>query len=172
MKFEPRYRQAGAEVIETLMGMGLKCCVERASIDEAYIDLTEEVEERLRNGFKSDPSFMKNTIVAEYTGQSDEVVDDECEKQDEMTMNNLPPSSTNLESTEKSSNSQLLNSWIQNHCDLYNTRLTIGACVVEEMRAAVFRNTSFRCSAGVSHNKVGFHTLCDIIIWVFINVLL
>ena len=40
-----RYREAGAEVIEVLSGFSR--CVERASIDEAYIDLTEEVDKRI-----------------------------------------------------------------------------------------------------------------------------
>lgn len=38
-----RYRQAGAEVITVLCQFAK--CVERASIDEAYIDLTEEINE-------------------------------------------------------------------------------------------------------------------------------
>lgn len=34
-------------------------------------------------------------------------------------------------------------------------QLTVGALIVEEMRAAVEKHTGFRCSAGISHNKVG-----------------
>lgn len=33
-------------------------------------------------------------------------------------------------------------------------QLTMGALIVEEMRAAVEKQTGFRCSAGISHNKV------------------
>lgn len=33
-------------------------------------------------------------------------------------------------------------------------QLTVGALIVEEMRAAVENHTGFRCSAGISHNKV------------------
>lgn len=33
-------------------------------------------------------------------------------------------------------------------------RLTVGAVIVEEMRAAIERKTGFQCSAGISHNKV------------------
>lgn len=35
-------------------------------------------------------------------------------------------------------------------------QLTIGALIVEEMRAAVEKHTGFTCSAGISHNKVGW----------------
>lgn len=34
-------------------------------------------------------------------------------------------------------------------------QLFVGALIVEEMRAAVEEHTGFRCSAGISHNKVG-----------------
>ena len=30
----------------------------------------------------------------------------------------------------------------------------MGAVIVEEMRAAVWEQTGFRCSAGIAHNKV------------------
>lgn len=33
-------------------------------------------------------------------------------------------------------------------------QLTMGAVIVEEMRAAIERQTGFQCSAGISHNKV------------------
>ena len=33
-------------------------------------------------------------------------------------------------------------------------RLAVAASLVEEMRAAVFADTGFTCSAGISHNKV------------------
>lgn len=41
-----RYREAGAEVIQVLCEFST--CVERASIDEAYIDLSEAVEEKIK----------------------------------------------------------------------------------------------------------------------------
>lgn len=33
-------------------------------------------------------------------------------------------------------------------------QLTVGAVIVEEMRAAIEREAGFQCSAGISHNKV------------------
>lgn len=33
-------------------------------------------------------------------------------------------------------------------------QLSMGAVIVEEMRVAVEKATGFRCSAGISHNKV------------------
>jgi len=45
INFCTRYREAGAEVIEVLLQFG--GIVERASIDEAYIELTSMVDERI-----------------------------------------------------------------------------------------------------------------------------
>ncbi len=52
-----------------------------------------------------------------------------------------------------------LSEWL---CDVYcgseatveNQRLAVAAQITEEMRAAVYRDTGFRCSAGIGHNKV------------------
>ena len=38
-----------------------------------------------------------------------------------------------------------------------NQRLAVAAQIVEEMRAAVYRDTGFRCSAGIAHNKVSMN---------------
>lgn len=38
--------------------------------------------------------------------------------------------------------------------DCPDLQLTMGAVIVEEIRAAVEAATGFRCSAGISHNKV------------------
>ncbi|XP_014443319.1 DNA polymerase eta isoform X5 [Tupaia chinensis] len=41
-------------------------------------------------------------------------------------------------------------------------QLTVGAVIVEEMRAAIERQTSFQCSAGISHNKVLAKLACGL----------
>ena len=39
-------------------------------------------------------------------------------------------------------------------CGVESQFLAVAAQIVEEMRAAVYRDTGFRCSAGIAHNKV------------------
>ena len=39
-------------------------------------------------------------------------------------------------------------------CGAENQRLAVAAQIVEEMRAAVYKDTGFKCSAGIAHNKV------------------
>lgn len=36
----------------------------------------------------------------------------------------------------------------------HGRRLAVGASIIEEMRAAIYEKTGFRCSAGIAHNKV------------------
>lgn len=38
--------------------------------------------------------------------------------------------------------------------DSYLLNLTIGALMIEQLRELIFKNTGFRCSAGISNNKV------------------
>ena len=66
-----RYREGGAEVIEVLSKFSN--CVERASVDEAYIDLSAEVERRLAalQGEAIRISQLPNTFVVGYDGKSD-----------------------------------------------------------------------------------------------------
>lgn len=61
-----RYREGGAEVIEVLSRFS--DCVERASVDEAYIDLTVEVETRLAalDGVKVTEASLPNTHVVQH----------------------------------------------------------------------------------------------------------
>ncbi|WAR14562.1 POLH-like protein [Mya arenaria] len=108
-----KYREGGAEVIEVLSRFS--DCVERASVDEAYIDLTDEVNKRMVNLDGKDQS--------DWLGQA---FDPDC-------------------------------------LEVHDQRLAVGAVIAEEMRAAVFEDTGFRCSAGIAHNKIlsklacGFH---------------
>ena len=54
---------------------------------------------------------------------------------------------------------QGISDWIQllpsnNTGDDAEQKLLVGAVIAEEMRAAVYKETGFRCSAGIAHNKV------------------
>lgn len=105
--------------------------MERASIDEAYIDLTEAVELRLAELSSQDAlgtSFLRS-LKMEYLetnfiygcGTTEEWLDDLKESE-------IPP--------------------------MDDIRLAIGAEIVGRMRDAVYKKTKFRCSAGIAHNKV------------------
>lgn len=40
--------------------------------------------------------------------------------------------------------------------NIQDKKLALGALICEEMRAAVYEETGFRCSAGIAHNKVEY----------------
>ena len=61
MLYIDRYREAGAEVIDVLSSFSQS--VERASIDEAYVDLTEEVNKRLSQYIDLPSEELKNTFI-------------------------------------------------------------------------------------------------------------
>jgi DNA polymerase eta len=65
-----RYREAGAEVIDVMVNSNVGC-VERASIDEAYIDMTDEITRRLNiSSFAVQKNQLPNTIVAGFESES------------------------------------------------------------------------------------------------------
>ena len=96
--------------------------MERASIDEAYLDLTKLVEKRLASGARVSADQLPNTWLA----------GNRAENREETVVN-----------------------WCQDarDGDGDDLRLAVGAVIMEEVRAEVFRRTEFRCSAGVAHCK-------------------
>jgi len=122
-----KYRKAGREVIEVLLDSG--AVVERASIDEAYLDLTKLVEQRLANGEQLMPEHLPNTWLGGETGDR-EIIRDWCHDA--------------LENGED------------------DLRLAVGAKIMEEIRADVYRRTQFRCSAGLAHCKTLAKLCCGL----------
>ncbi|KAL5009243.1 hypothetical protein ScPMuIL_014824 [Solemya velum] len=137
-----KYREAGAEVIAVLSKFSQ--CVERASIDEAYIDLTEEVATRMKTSPQREVDIGKlaNTFIIGHDDVKDDINEEEARRDG-------------------------LQTWLdvcQEGCDfsLNDSRLAVGAVIVEEIRAAVYEQTGFRCSAGIAHNKVLAKLSCGI----------
>uniref|UniRef100_F6WHL2 UmuC domain-containing protein n=3 Tax=Ciona intestinalis TaxID=7719 RepID=F6WHL2_CIOIN len=131
-----RYRDAGAEVIQVLLQFG--GVVERASVDEAYIDLTSVVDASMKEKrILPDLEQMGNTYVVGYPKDS-------CDD------------TTNARESGLSAYRDSANS------DPDAERLLVAAAIVEKMRLAIYQQTSFRCSAGISHNKMLSKLSCGI----------
>lgn len=60
-----RYRDAGREVVRVICQFS--DCVQRASVDEAYIDVTEAVEQRISSLGRVQPSQLATTFVVGFT---------------------------------------------------------------------------------------------------------
>jgi DNA polymerase eta len=60
-----RYRDAGCEVVDVFCQFS--DCVQRASVDEAYIDITETVEQRISSFCRVQSSQLATTFVVGFT---------------------------------------------------------------------------------------------------------
>lgn len=119
------YREAGAEVIAVLSRFCDNC--ERASVDEAYIDLTETVKIRM-SGMEINEIAEKSAATTFLEGYM--IDDGNAQTVDYEAWR------TSVEGDE----------------DI--CRLAVGAIIVSEMREAVLKETQFTCSAGIAHNKM------------------
>ncbi|XP_073338132.1 DNA polymerase eta [Pagrus major] len=145
------YRDASVEVIEVMSRFAV---IERASIDEAYMDLTAAVQQRLKNmtDKQIDPHLLRTTYVQGYPQSSSEQ-----DAAEDAALDKEEQRSRGLQQWLESLPDSLLGE--QSSAEL---QLTVGALIVEEMRAAVEKHTGFRCSAGISHNKVLAKLACGL----------
>ncbi|CAL1577475.1 unnamed protein product [Knipowitschia caucasica] len=141
------YREASVEVIEVMSRFAV---IERASIDEAYMDLTSAVQQRLKETADKqfDPCLLRTTYVQGYPHNAPEEESGSAPDQDKEAER-----SRGLE--------QWLSSITTSQCTS-EAQLSLGAMIVEEMRAAVGKDTGFSCSAGIAHNKVLAKLACGL----------
>ncbi|KAK7148046.1 hypothetical protein R3I93_012375 [Phoxinus phoxinus] len=140
------YRDASVEVMEVMSRFAV---VERASIDEAYMDLTASVQERLKHTSARDVTaqLLRNTHVQGFPQtHTDDPSDDTVLDKEALRAAGLHQWLDHLSSSSSSA----------------DLRLALGALIVEETRAAVEEHTGFRCSAGISHNKVLAKLACGL----------
>ncbi|XP_070506796.1 DNA polymerase eta [Chironomus tepperi] len=132
-----KYRDAGkrvADVFETFTKN-----LERASIDEAYMDITEMVAERVQKmrekSFTLTAQHLHNTYIVGYDNIGKFI--------QEVSMAVDKSESCEDESYESS-----------------KLRLLIGASIVSDIRRAVKEQTGYTCSAGIAHNKILAKLVC------------
>ncbi|NXN27689.1 POLH polymerase, partial [Nycticryphes semicollaris] len=135
-----RYREASVEVMQVLSRFA---AIERASIDEAYLDLTGSVRERLR-------ALRGQPLGADLLPTTFEM----------PTL--IPFSVPFLEELRQRGLNEWLASLSFDNPDCPDLQLTMGAVIVEEIRVAVEAATGFRCSAGISHNKTLAKLACGL----------
>ncbi|CAF0829031.1 unnamed protein product [Didymodactylos carnosus] len=127
-----KYRNGSSDVFRVLNSL---CkCVEKASIDEAYLDLTDDVQQLKAQKFKVDGNKLPTTHLAGYTSVTDDErrdvlrkwlgQDQDSDDQDSYDMNE----------------------------DNYD--LALGAYLVENIREKIKEQTGYNCSAGIARNKI------------------
>ncbi|XP_039489415.1 DNApol-eta [Drosophila santomea] len=137
-----KYRDAGKEVANVLQRFTK--LLERASVDEAYLDITETVNHRMQQmqsgAFALQPQELVNTFAVGYPNIGDFV-------------NKI----TNRFANPYMDDERFQMSYDQNDLPAVrqsDIRLLIGASVAGEVRAAVKKETGYECSAGIAHNKI------------------
>ncbi|XP_052749892.1 DNA polymerase eta isoform X2 [Galleria mellonella] len=126
-----KYREAGKEVAKVLQRF--TPLLERASIDEAYMDITKPVEERLKtlNINTVNSEMLPNTYALGYDGVDEFIAD----------VHNYGGQCMEFDYE-------------------HAKRLLVGSVIVSEIRAAVFKETGYKCSAGIAHNKILAKLVC------------
>ncbi|KAH0540570.1 DNApol-eta-like [Cotesia glomerata] len=135
-----RYRAAGKEVIDVLK----KHCnvIERASVDEAYLDITDLVDKKMESVFgqpKDLVTQLENTYVVGY-----------CD----------------YDTNDEEKRTEGVDRWITETFaelgDMQSRRLAIAGIIVEHLRAEIYSQCEYRCSAGISYNKILAKLACGL----------
>ena len=130
-----RYREASHEVFEAIKHLvstlDPNITVEKASIDEAFIDLTQHINQCVD---RLDP-------VPEVDAFADTKIELDSE-------NDLNKWLTDLRDNEMLCANDI--------------RLALGAVVVQQIRKEILEKTQFKCSAGISHNKMLAKLVCAV----------
>lgn len=137
-----KYRDASAEVFRVLNNFDEAIIVEKASVDEAFLDLTSYTNERLEelreNGMLEE--FVKSAI--EHLPTTFLANGEDFKENDHLREQVL----TEFITSSRHSNENLL--------------LLIAACAVEAIRDRIHEETQFFCSAGVGNNKMMAKLVC------------
>ena len=164
-----RYREAGAEVIKILSQFS--SLIERASVDEAFLDITDTVHKRIEAmGFdRVEAAMLHSTHVAGLRGtnaashsvsasDTEEALNEET--QGFSSTDTMPDGRSDQTSDESSDRDALLRQWLAREVEEEGRGegeqivLAVGALVAQDMRRAVLEGTGFTCSAGIAQNKV------------------
>ncbi|XP_028903301.1 DNA polymerase eta isoform X2 [Ornithorhynchus anatinus] len=139
-----KYREASVKVMEVMSRFAV---IERGSIDEAYVDLTQVVQERLQKlrGQPVPADLLPTTYVQGLPRGS-----------------GAAQGAPQKEQARQEGLGQWLDSLPFGDSSSPDLRLTVGAVIVEEMRAAIEKDTGYQCSAGISHNKVLAKLACGL----------
>ncbi|CAH0718758.1 unnamed protein product, partial [Brenthis ino] len=126
-----KYREAGKDVAKVLQKF--TPLLERASIDEAYLDITAAVQKRLQ-------TLNVHTITSDMTPNTFALGYDTFDE----FMSDVHSCSSDFIDFDYEHSKQLL----------------VGTLIVSEIRAAVYEETGYTCSAGIAHNKILAKLVC------------
>jgi DNA polymerase eta len=146
------YREAGAKVVLVLSKLIKSAVIEKASIDEVYLDVTEEALKRLA-AIENDVEFF-NALVTLARKSSLAGEDTEEMKMSKSALRVGHAGTKKVEDIEEGPN---IRDWYDQPSFIWNQDdklLLCGAIICDELRAEVLKQLGYSCSGGVSHNKM------------------
>ncbi|XP_037811260.1 DNA polymerase eta [Lucilia sericata] len=146
-----KYREAGKEVANVLQRF--TPLLERASVDEAYLDITDSVNKRLQamndGTFVLQPQELVNTYAVGFSTIEEFVT----------------TITSSFITSPLADDDNFYRNFHENDVPAVrqsNIRLLLGASIASEIRSAVKAETSYECSAGIAHNKILAKLACGI----------
>ncbi|KHJ90218.1 ImpB/MucB/SamB family protein [Oesophagostomum dentatum] len=137
-----KYRDASAEVFEVLFNFDERIIVERASVDEAFLDLTELVDKKIVEVGAA--QLLQNLT---------------CNLSTTLPTTHLADGHDKGDGYDREAN---IRSWLDIRCarEISHLRLAIAAEIIEQMRARIRESTQFFCSGGIANNKMLAKLVC------------
>ncbi|ETN81385.1 ImpB/MucB/SamB family protein [Necator americanus] len=139
-----KYRDASAEVFDVLNAFDQRIIVERASVDEAFLDLTELVDKKI---LETGALQLLQNITSDLS----------------LTLPATHLADGNDKNSEGAYDREAnLRRWLDVRCatEISHLRLAIAAQTIEQMRAKIRERTKFFCSGGVGNNKMLAKLVC------------
>ena len=153
------YREAGAKVVQVLSKVIKSAVIEKASIDEVYLDVTEEATLR-RNRDASDPNrFAAALLLARQSVLAGEDKQEMMMSKSSLSRGHAGTSGCGVMETDsvQGNESADLRSWFDKPHFMWDEEdllLMYGAVILGELRAEVTRRLGYTCSGGVAQNKM------------------
>jgi len=163
------YRQAGAEVVALLAAGGT---TERASVDEAYVDLTAEALRRLaaaaEQGDNTDATEALLRAAAEANAggldPGTHVSIAEGDGANKVSREDVRGGHAGT-GAGATATSEETRSWWRRPLPMWpqdELLLAVGALITAELRASVSEQLGYSCSAGIAHNKIVAKLCCGL----------
>mmetsp|Transcript_3520 Transcript_3520/g.4566 ORF Transcript_3520/g.4566 Transcript_3520/m.4566 type:complete len:716 (-) Transcript_3520:146-2293(-) len=138
------YRNAGAEVAKLLAARASKC--EKASIDEVYVEVTEEAHKRMEDWLTG--KYLQQARGSHVAGEGDAAA--------ALSVNEIRMGHKG-DQTDVATFAEFVEQWWARPLDEWSEDemlLVCGASIISELRAQITKSLGYTCSAGIAHNKM------------------
>lgn len=155
------YRDASARIVKVLGSRYNNNVIERASIDEFYLDVTVESEKMLCTTDDSALLAHIDRLLALHSRIAGEDNEETQMHKNDIRNGHAGTTTSRAETLHQPEQTtelpQMLSNWFKRPLHLFSTEdrlLVCAAIIVADLRQAVFDELGFTCSAGIAPNKL------------------